>query len=131
VALSAHIQMEEILIGRLTLAALAFTCFAATAEAQNLGGDYSVEGTNLNGSPYSGDARITVISETTCTIEWVTGGTTSSGFCMRNDDAFAAGYVMGDAIGLIIYKMEDGGVLKGLWTITGKDGVGTEVLTPK
>jgi hypothetical protein len=117
------------LIGRLTLAALGIACCAATAQAQNL--EYSVEGTNLNGSPYTGDATITIISDTTCAIEWVTGGTTSKGFCMRNDDAFAAGYVMGDAIGLIIYKMEDGGVLRGLWTITGQNGVGTEVLTPK
>lgn len=111
---------------------IAAACFAAmtgTALADSL--EYSVEGTNLNGSTYSGDATINIISDTTCTIEWATGGTTSKGFCMRNDDAFAAGYVMGDAIGLIIYKMEDGGVLRGLWTITGQNGVGTEVLTPK
>lgn len=112
---------------------IAAVCFAAmtggAAAAENL--EFSVEGTNLNGSPYTGDATITIISDTTCTIEWVTGGTTSKGFCMRNDDAFAAGYIMGDAIGLIIYKMEDGGVLRGLWTITGQNGVGTEVLTPK
>ncbi len=38
---------------------------------------------------------------------------------------------MGDAIGFIISKMEDGGVLRGLWTITAQNGVGTEVLTPK
>jgi hypothetical protein len=117
------------LIGRHTLAALGIACCAATAQAQNL--EYSVKGTNLNGSPYTGDATITIISDTTCAIEWVTGSTTSKGFCMRNDDAFAAGYVMGDAIGLIIYKMEDGGVLRGLWTITGQNGVGTEILTPK
>ena len=50
---------------------------------------------------------------------------------MRNEDAFAAGYVMGKEIGLVIYKMQPDGSLKGLWTITGKDGMGTEVLTPK
>ena len=38
---------------------------------------------------------------------------------------------MGKEIGLVIYKMQPDGSLKGLWTITGKDGMGTEVLTPK
>jgi hypothetical protein len=123
--------MEDKVIGRLALAALALAGLAAGASAQNIGGDYSVEGTNFDGSPYKGDARIVITSNTTCKIAWITGGTTATGFCMRNDDAFAAGYVMGQDIGLIIYKIDGNGVMKGLWTITGKDGVGTEILTPK
>ena len=50
---------------------------------------------------------------------------------MRNDNAFSAGYVMGQEIGLVVYKVEKDGSLHGLWTIAGKDGSGTEVLTPK
>nr|WP_245480923.1 hypothetical protein [Mesorhizobium sp. M1E.F.Ca.ET.041.01.1.1] len=50
---------------------------------------------------------------------------------MRNDNAFSAGYVMGKEIGLVVYKVEDDGSLHGLWTIAGKDGNGTETLTPK
>lgn len=100
------------------------------ANAQTVSaGTYSVEGTNLDGSSYAGTATITLTSDTTCTIEWSTGGTTSHGVCMLHDDAFAAGYVLQDSVGLIVYKVRAGGVLEGVWTITGEDGAGTETLT--
>jgi hypothetical protein len=114
---------------KLALAAiLAFAAFPAAA--QSIGGNYAVKGTNLDGSPYSGTARIVLTSETTCTIHWTTGGSTSQGICSRNDDAFAAGYVLGDAIGLVIYKVNQDGSMDGLWTIAGQNGSGTEKLTP-
>ena len=102
----------------------------APASAQSIGGKYTVEGTNLDGSPYTGDVEITLTSSTTCVINWATGVTTAEGICSRNDDAFAAAYVMGDAIGLVIYKVLEDGTLDGLWTITGKEGNGAEKLTP-
>jgi hypothetical protein len=49
---------------------------------------------------------------------------------MRNGNAFAAGYVMGDSIGLVVYKMMDDGALDGIWTIADQEGIGEEVLTP-
>ncbi|TIO79189.1 MAG: hypothetical protein E5X74_09285 [Mesorhizobium sp.] len=101
------------------------------AAAQSIGGTYTVSGTNFDGSSYDGEATITLTSETTCTIHWETGGSSSDGICMRNDNAFSAGYVMGKEIGLVVYKVEDDGSLHGLWTIAGKDGNGTETLTPK
>ncbi|MER8365916.1 hypothetical protein [Mesorhizobium sp. M0306] len=104
---------------------------ALPAAAQSIGGTYAVAGTNFDGSSYGGDATITLTSETTCTIHWETGGSSSDGICMRNDDAFSAGYVMGKAVGLVVYKMQEDGSLHGLWTIAGKEGNGTEVLTPK
>ena len=93
--------------------------------------DYTVAGTNLDGSPYEGEAQIRLTSETTCEIEWITGPTSSLGICMRNGPAFAAGYVMEDAVGLVIYQVMDNGILEGLWTIAGMEGTGTEILTPK
>ncbi|MGV8938289.1 MAG: hypothetical protein ACOH2J_14295 [Allorhizobium sp.] len=102
----------------------------ASAVAQTVNaGKYTVEGTNLDGSSYSGTAEITLASQTTCVIEWKTGNTTSSGICMLHEDAFAAAYVLGDAIGLVVYKVTGDGTLEGAWTITGKDGSGTETLT--
>jgi hypothetical protein len=108
------------------LAAMALPALAQTS----IGGRYTVAGTNFNGSTYAGEATITLTSETTCEIEWVTGSTTSSGICMRNDDSFSAAYRMEDAIGLIIYKVKTDGTMEGLWTIAGNGGAGTEVLTP-
>ena len=100
----------------------------ANAQTVNAG-TYSVEGTNLDGTAYEGTATITLSSDTTCTIEWQTGETTSQGVCMLHDDAFAAGYVLQDAVGLIVYKVRANGVLEGVWTLTGQDGAGTETLT--
>lgn len=116
---------------RILASALLGLCLAAPASAQSIGGSYTVEGTNLDGSAYSGTAEITLTSDTTCTIHWVTGGTTSDGICSRNDEAFAAAYVLGDAFGLVVYKVGEDGSLDGLWTIAGKNGNGTEVLTPE
>ena len=57
-----------------TLAAVAVFAFTSLAQAAgDIGGKYKVEGTNFDGSKYSGDAKITITSETTCTIEWQTG----------------------------------------------------------
>ena len=50
---------------------------------------------------------------------------------MLYDNAFAAAYVLGDAVGLIVYEVKSDGALHGAWTISGKDGSGTEVLTPQ
>lgn len=46
-----------------------------------------VEGTNLDGSSYSGTAEITLASETTCVIEWDTAGVKSTGVWMLNGNA--------------------------------------------
>ncbi|MCV3208298.1 hypothetical protein OHD62_28590 [Mesorhizobium sp. YC-39] len=113
----------------LSLALLGLTSMPAAA--QSIGGTYTVAGTNFDGSTYGGEATVTLTSETTCTIHWETGGSSSDGICMRNDDAFSAGYVMGKTVGLVVYKVQEDGSLHGLWTIAGKDGNGTEVLTPK
>lgn len=112
-------------------AAFALMVMAAPAGAQSIGGTYDAEGTNLDGSPYRGTATITLTSSTTCEIRWTTGGTTSQGICMRNGPSFAASYVLGRAIGLVIYNLQPDGSLEGLWTVAGTEGAGTEVLTPR
>jgi hypothetical protein len=115
---------------KLIASALLALCTIAPAVAQSIGSSYTSAGTNLDGSEYTGTVEITLTSETTCTIHWVTGSTESDGICSRNGDAFAAAYVLQDAIGLIVYKVKEDGTLDGLWTIAAKEGNGTEVLTP-
>ena len=108
----------------------AFACSSVYAADGDVGGKYNVLGKNANGTEYQGTAEIEVTSENTCRITWTTGSSTSSGICMRNEDAFAAGYVLGDKVGLIIYQMNDDGSMVGLWTVADQAGVGSEVLTP-
>ena len=116
---------------RMMALALGVSLFAGAAMAQDIGGSYNVSGTNHDGSTYNGTAEITLTSETTCEIVWKTGSTTSTGICSRNDDAFAAAYVLEEAVGLVIYKVQPDGTLNGLWTIAGEGGTGTEVLMKK
>lgn len=116
----------------LRLAATAALLLATTlpAAAQDIGGSYSVSGVGHNGQAYSGTAEITLTSDTTCEIVWVTGPSTSDGICMRNGIAFAAGYVLEDQVGLAIYEVLQDGTLDGIWTLAGVPGNGTETLTP-
>jgi len=111
-------------------ALIATLLYAPVAFAGNVGGRYQVNGTNLDGSPYRGSARITPSSNSTCRIEWRTGSTTSSGFCMLAGDALGAAYKLNDSVGLVLYKLQPDGSLNGIWTIADKPGAGTEVLTP-
>lgn len=103
---------------------------AQVAGAQDLAGRYLVDGTNLDGSRYAGEAVISLSSDVTCDIVWTTGTTSSSGICMRDGNAFAAAYELDGAVGLIIYMIQPDGTLVGRWTIPGLNAVGTEVLTP-
>jgi hypothetical protein len=116
---------------RFVLAAALLLTSAFGAQAQNISGNYAVAGTNLDGSPYAGTAEVRLTSETTCEIYWTTGGSTSSGICMRNGPAFSAGYELNGKVGLVIYQVFDDGHMEGLWTIAGANGIGTENLTPQ
>ena len=112
-------------------AALATSTAVTDTAIGDMSGRYHAEGTNLDGSPYRGDVEITQMSKDTCSIAWVTGGTSAMGICMRDHNAFSATYKMSNGpVGLVIYKIEDNGRLDGVWTVAGRDGTGTEILTP-
>ena len=112
------------------LGAAALVMAAQGVAAQDVGGHYSVKGTNLDGSAYEGEAQITATSDVTCEIVWTTGGSTSSGICMRDGNAFSAGYELNGKVGLVIYLIQKDGSLDGTWTMAGVNAVGTEILTP-
>ena len=110
---------------------VALVLVAQVAAAQDIGGHYRVKGTNLDGSIYEGDAQITLTSEFTCEIIWETGGSTSNGICMRDGNAFTAGYELNGKVGLVIYMVQPDGTLDGTWTVAGVNAIGTEILTPE
>jgi hypothetical protein len=121
------------------LAAVLVAVLSATARAQAIGGSptpltiggaYRVSGTNFNGSKYAGTAQITLTNNSDCRIVWVTGPTTSYGSCMRKGSVFAAGYILGGAVGLVVYDLQPDGSLDGIWTVANQPGAGTETLTP-
>src|ERR1041384_2140271 len=103
---------------RLMMAAAITALALPVAAAEFREGVYTVEGTNLNGSPYNGTATVTLLSDTTCRIEWKTGGTEWGGHCMKVADFVSAGYFMGDQIGVIMYMLQEDGSLEGYWTVS-------------
>jgi hypothetical protein len=114
-------------IWTLVFLAIAMPAYAATL---TLAPSYDAVGTNPDGSKYTGTADVTIISDTTFTIQWTIGGAVYNGFGMRMNDALSATYTIDGEPGLIIYKVDGNGTLNGLWAIRGKDGNGTERLTP-
>jgi hypothetical protein len=101
----------------------------ARAEALHLASHYAASGSNPDGSQYTGNADVTVISDTTFSIVWKIEGQRYEGFGMRLNDSLAATYMINGEPGLVIYHV-DGNGLTGAWAIRGHDGVGTEHLRP-
>lgn len=101
-----------------------------TAPAAALTGTYTAAGTGLDGAAYAGTARIEALSDTTCAISWDIAGVAFDGICMRAGDVFSIGYITEGAVGLGIYRIGTDGVLRGVWTVAGEAGSGTETLTP-
>jgi hypothetical protein len=99
------------------------------ANAQSVGGKYTVAGKNFDGAAYTGTAQIAP-SGSTCRITWQTAGTTSEGLCMLSNKTLAAFYKLGSTYGLVLYDLHPNGTLVGKWTIADKQGLGTEILTP-
>ena len=109
----------------------AFLVFAlpAYAEPMNLASHYEANGSNPDGSKYTGSVSIKVISDTTFDIVWKIGDETYEGFGMRMNDTLSATYTINGEPGLVMYKV-DGNGLTGAWAVRGHDGVGTEHLRP-
>lgn len=115
-----------------TMAAVAITAMSVSfASAQEIGGRYQVQGENANGSRYQGVAEIAGTAGGNCAIRWtITNTPPTQGFCMRQGDVLAAAYRLGNAIGLVVYRLNENGSLDGTWTIAGQEGVGKERLIP-
>jgi hypothetical protein len=113
----------------IAIALVALALAGTEAAAQMVGGAYRVDGTNPDGSAYTGTATITPSSDTTCRISWRTGST-STGICMTAGKALAASYVLNGKVGLVLYRLEADGSLRGVWTVADQPGAGSETLTP-
>jgi hypothetical protein len=104
---------------------------ASHAEPLRLATRYDDAGTNPNGSSYSGHVDVQVISDTTFTIKWTIGSVIYSGFGMHLNAMVAATYIIDGIPGLIMYQVQPNGVLSGIWAVRGREGAGTEQLTPR
>ena len=116
----------------IAIAAALLAGSSAMVAGQELTGIYTVAGKNPDGSNYNGTATIAGTAGGVCGITWTIGsGQSSQAFCMRQGEVLGAAYVIGDSIGLVIYRLGADGVLDGTWSIAGQEGIGEERLTPQ
>jgi hypothetical protein len=120
------------MITRAVLAVFLFLAALAPAMAQRPGTcsvQGSVPGTNAR---YEGTAEITALSGPTFRVRWQIGDTVTNGFGMRYENWFVIGYTAGNAQGVAFYWLEQStGVLNGLWSTDGIEGIGVEIMTPR
>jgi hypothetical protein len=87
-----------------------------------LAGSYSINGTNADGSEYTGSLDITDAGETV-QLRWEAGGT-SLGEGIVMDNVLGTSYGTNDC-GVAVYRIQ-GNTLDGVWTVYGAGGTGTE-----
>lgn len=98
---------------------------AVQTSGGSLAGTYDVQGTNPDGTPYTGTLAIEANGDT-YSVTWNAGGT-YVGVGLLDGDTFATSYG-GEACGVALYRMQGTG-LSGWWAPYGSPAVGTETAT--
>jgi hypothetical protein len=99
---------------------------AERSGGSGIAGEYTLTGTNPNGSGYKG--TMTVASRAAgYTFAWSNG---SSGFGIRQGDTLSVG-IGGSRCAFVAYEIKSAGVLEGTWGGYGSDKTGSEIATKK
>jgi hypothetical protein len=112
---------------KILMLAFAVALWTTCASAQTIGGRYTVQGTNPDGSAYGGPAEIVLASDGSCRMLWNTGST-FNGTCVISGQSLSAIYQGGDSNGTANYQLQPDSSLQGTWTMGA--GNGTETLIP-
>lgn len=115
-----------------TLAAtalLATLLGAGPATAQIREGVYALEGTNPDGSRYSGGFSLQETPNAGWYASWLVDGVRIPGLALVQGGVLSVAYVVQGRPGIAAYEVQADGTLRGSWTVGG--GIGTEELTPR
>lgn len=111
------------------LAAGIFGVTAASASACPVAGNYQMEGTNPNGSPYRGEVEITSYGSD-CQVVWRTPQV-SSGIGYVTSNWLEVRFSLGSSTGTAAYDIMSDGSLSGTWWMdSNPSAVGTERFYP-
>jgi hypothetical protein len=111
--------------------AFALLVFATMTAWADPSGNYSFEGTDLDGETYKGDLQIVKsgeVYELTYTYE---DGTVQEGSAVGDDTFLAYGYADEDELGVGLMNAKDGGKWEGIWTHLGASKISIERWTKK
>jgi hypothetical protein len=114
----------------LPAALIGLALLAAPAAAQR-SGLYDVEGTNLDGTPYTGVVQIEQLGLSSFRILWRIGNQTVEGVGMASGRSVSVAYGLRERPGMGIYTLNPDGSLDGEWTIIGAPALGRERLVPR
>jgi hypothetical protein len=118
-------------IRRLALALpLVAALVASPAEAQRAG-LYDVSGTNLDGTPYTGQAQIRGLGLASFVILWRIGNQVVEGVGFASGRTIAVAYGLSQRPGIGIYTLNPDGSMDGEWTIVGAPAIARERLVPR
>lgn len=109
---------------------LALVLLATPALAQR-DGLYTVTGTNLDGTEYTGLAQIRAVGLNSFSIVWRLGNTLVEGVGMASGRTIAVTYGQAQRPGMGIYTLNPDGSMEGEWTIIGAPAIGRERLVPR
>lgn len=113
----------------LLLTALPSAPVRAADAGEDLVGIYKCEGTNPDGSRYSGVVEIALHSGI-FHLHWtLDSGEDFHGFGIVTEHLFSVTYVAERTPGVVVYAMEPGRPLQGRWVLAGIDGIFPETLT--
>jgi hypothetical protein len=105
---------------------------AATEQpAIDVSGSYTVNGTNPNGSPYTGTAAIHANGDGSYTMTWtITDTEAYSGKGSVSGNIFTVNWTAGSLLGTATYTIQSDGSMVGTWSTSDGSQSGTETLTP-
>ena len=107
----------------------AFVASPRPAAAQIREGIYDVEGTNPDGSNYTGQFLLQNGPSASWVANWRVGNEQIQGLGLIQSGVLAVSFVVSGRPGVAVFEVEQDGKLRGSWTTGG--GMGTEMLTPK
>jgi hypothetical protein len=97
------------------------------AASSSFGGDYSILGTNADGSGY--DGALSIIKQgKVWQLVWNVGSDTYDGIGITNGNVLAAAYG-GEGCGVALYSIQPNGDLDGVWGMWGNNNLGAEYAT--
>jgi len=113
------------------LAAIVMVCLATSLSAADIAGTYSCQGTNPNGSSYSGTVIILAQGDAYA-MTWSIGSSGHRGVAILMGGYLSSSWgTAGNSGpgGVVVYRVEKDGRLVGKWANPGGGKLGTETLT--